>query len=128
MRTLAQHTPDEIRGTLALLSYFKRFMKSDCSEALDPYEPHFERRLTKAEAAERLSYILDVATNRRGGLADVPSRKWETQAQTDMQRDYRALHEPHGLYNLPFFGHRKNFYTRACRERFQHLLERFRED
>jgi len=112
-----------IVATLRLLRYFKAFIDSDCSLMPDPINDGFT--LTKQQARDRLTYMVHVAINRRGGMwnryaplnhSGKPYRKFDTDYQTHLYRDSNRLRD---------IGNRIRVYQFESPEanaRFKHLL------
>jgi hypothetical protein len=65
-------TKDQIRATLKLLQYFKRFRESGFAACADPLGTMFQAQLTRAEAQAKLEYLLDCAIDRRAGWVEDP--------------------------------------------------------
>jgi hypothetical protein len=74
MNTYATATHGQIHATLALLQHFRAFLASPCTAMRDPLQVDEWRdgsdRLTKAQARQRLTWLVHVAISRKGGYAD----------------------------------------------------------
>jgi hypothetical protein len=111
-------TREQVRGTIALLDYFRRFLRSACAECKCPEDRYRTgRRLDRHQARRRLTYLIDMAINRKAGIPDVPSRKHESDYQIRIFRDMRALHDRINRRVRVY-----QFETAEVRKRFQHLL------
>jgi hypothetical protein len=113
----AEPSPRELlRNTIALLSYLRRFLRSDCRECVDPSDPARFGRLTKDEARRHLHYLLDVAINRRNGMSDEPFPKCADDYQLRLRRDQSRLQDMARRVRV------YQFETSEVRRRFGHLL------
>lgn len=67
----ASSSAEAIHATLGLLRHFRAFVASDCREMRDPFEVEQWRdgasRLTKPQAATRLTWLVQMAISRKGG-------------------------------------------------------------
>lgn len=59
-----------IAATVATLRYFRAFLASDCVEMVDPYSNWMRNRLTKTTAARKLTWLVNMAINRKAGITD----------------------------------------------------------
>jgi hypothetical protein len=109
-------TRGQVRGTLALLRYYKRFLVSDCHRCVSPEQGWLRTELTKAEARRRLHYLLEVAINRRGGIPDERGRKQASEYRLRLYRDSQRLK------NIARRIRVYQFETKDVRQRFAHLL------
>ena len=114
-------TKQQIRGTITILRYYRTFLaQMEYNECLDPEGPRYAaKRMTREDAAERLGFLVNVAINRKAGIPDVPGRKHETDYQTRLARDCRAVRDI-VTRRLRVY----QFETAEVRERFGHLLAR----
>lgn len=112
-------TLDQVRGTIRLITYYRRFLRSSFAACVNPEGTRYGAEpLTKAQAEARLHYLLDVATNRRAGMPDQPhGRNHDPDQWWRMVRDQRAVHDRIRSRVVV-----RQFETRACRERFADLL------
>ena len=68
--------PKAIAASRALLAHFRAFLASDCLEMRDPTQPHWlDIRLNKAAAQRKLTWLVNMAVNRKAGVPDVRGRK-----------------------------------------------------
>jgi hypothetical protein len=118
-------TLEQIKGTLALLRYYKRFLASGKELCVDP-EDRWARygclHMSRGQARKRLRYLIDVAINRKAGIPDEPFRKCNETYQLWLRRDQQRLHD---YLNRRIRCH--GFESREVRKRFGHLIERYEE-
>lgn len=112
-------TTKQIRGTIALLRYFREFLNSDCERCVDPTSGWQRRELDKTQARARRDWLIDVAINRRAGLSDNRFSRMQFNRETDWIRDKRSLLEIRGRVRIYQFN------SKQCRARFSHLLSRY---
>jgi hypothetical protein len=105
-----------LRNTIRLLSYYRRFLASDCGECVDPEDPSPFGRLTKDQARRRLYFLLDVAINRKAGIPDEPFPKCGQDYQLRLRRDQSRLRDLARRVRV------YQFETGKVRRRFGHLL------
>lgn len=84
--------PEALRMTIRLLQHFRAFLRSECREMRDPYT--WGVYLTKPEARRRLTWLINVAVNRRAGIPDCPSRKHTYDYQRYLRLDANDLNTP----------------------------------
>jgi hypothetical protein len=72
MRTGAYIGQDRkaIRATLGTLQHFRDFLRSDCRRMIDPYSGWQRNEMDKAQAQQKLTWLVNVAINRKAGIAD----------------------------------------------------------
>jgi hypothetical protein len=110
-------TGHEIRATICLLRYYRGFLASDCSVAIDPEDRWRDSTLTKDQARPRLAFLLHTAINRKAGIPDVAGRKQEADYRASLWRD---CHRVRDRVNRRVIV--RQFETREVRARFGHLL------
>jgi len=100
-------------ATLRLLRHFQAFLRSTCHEMRDPIAG-YGFYLTKPEARHKLTWLINVAINRKAGLAGRPFRKHEPDYQRGLRQDATRLNHPRlRIYSLT---------TPELRARFAHRL------
>ncbi len=107
----------QVRNTINLITYYRRFLRSDCTRMVQPESGWMRTELSKDEARRRLHFLVNVAINRRAGIPDEQGRKQRHEYQIEQYRDCQAVRE--------CVQHRRivrQFATRVVRERFGHLL------
>jgi hypothetical protein len=114
--TIDPTSQQRLRNTVALLSYLRRFLRSDCRECVDPSDPARFGRLTKDEARRYLHFLLDVAVNRKAGIPDEPFPKCAADYQVRLRRDQSRLRDVARRVRV------YQFETSEVRRRFGHLL------
>lgn len=62
-------TRQEITSTIGLLKHLRAFVRSDCELVKDPWDD-FSGTLTKEQTQRKLTWLVDVAINRRAGIQD----------------------------------------------------------
>lgn len=76
MSIYTQQSPESIRATVALLRHFRAFLRSDYAEMRDPFEIESwgaaADRLTKPQAQRRLTWLIQIAIQRKAGWIDDP--------------------------------------------------------
>lgn len=120
-------TRDEVRATIGLLRYYRRFIASDFEQCKDP-ESRWGRTLTKPDAERRLAFLVNVAINRKAGIPDVAGRKQESDYQTDLWRDHDELRRHRRERLVPWGLNGRRFRTPEVQRRFGHLLVEAREE
>src|SRR5208337_1802796 len=67
----AEVTVPQIRGTIKLLDYYRRFLKSECGRCVDAEDRHRTgSTMTKEQVRRRLSFLVLTAINRKAGIPD----------------------------------------------------------
>jgi hypothetical protein len=113
----AEPSPRELlRNTIRLLSYYRRFLRSDCRECVDPEDPSPFGRLTKDRARRRLHFLIDVAVNRKAGIPDEPFPKCAADYQVRLRGDQSRLQDVARRVRV------YQFETAEVRRRFGHFL------
>jgi hypothetical protein len=114
----ASYEEGQIRATIWLLRYFRRFEESGMSQCIDPTQnPYYRDTLDREQARQLHKRLIDVAINRKAGIPDVSCRKQETLYQNAIWRDCRRVRD-----NV---NHRiivRQFETDEIRRRYSHLL------
>lgn len=104
-----------IQTTVKLLTWYRAFIRSNCERAKIPGEL-FGETMTKEEAQRKLTFLVDVAVNRRAGIPDKQGRKQEYEHQIGLRRD---------KYRLQDIARRIRVYqfeTKEVAKRFGHKL------
>ena len=114
--------PKQTQTTLALLKHFRAFLTSDCKEMRDPYAGWTGFRLTKTQAKQKLSWLVETAINRKAGLPD-PDRALDIK----QRRDQRILHDMMSRPRRHWPGI-TSFETRQAQCRFGRALAEFDTD
>lgn len=113
-------TRAQVAATLHLLRWYRAFIRQTaCELARDPesdWPPPAQRLMNREAARRRLQYLIDVAINRRAGVADVPTRKHEDSYQAALRRDRDRLDDIRRRLRV------YQFETDRVRQRFAHLL------
>jgi hypothetical protein len=109
-------TKDEIKSTLDLLRYYRAFIRSDATHARRVFDS-FGRTMTKEQAQRELTWLINVAINRKAGMPDEPYKKCSWDYQTRLWRDQRNLHE---IINRRLSV--MQFETSEVSRRYAHLL------
>ena len=65
----------KIVATLKTLQHFRAFLASDSKRMIDPYSGWTRDELDKEQAQRKLSWLVNVAINRKAGIADT-ERDW----------------------------------------------------
>lgn len=108
--------PESIRATTAILRHFRAFIRSDCSRMIDPYSGWHRIEINKKQAQRKLTWLVDVAINRRAGIPDfTPS--------TELLRDSHRLDDIINKRTRVY-----QFETRLCTKRFSRLLSSYTDD
>lgn len=118
-----EFTLDEIKGTIKLLDYYRRFLKSECVKCHNPESRH-GNLLTKDQARQRLRFLVNVAINRKACIPDVACRKQESSYQMDLWRDCQEVRMHFNAIGRPrIWGlNGKRFRTDEIQKRYGHLL------
>lgn len=110
-------TREQVRGTVKLLSYYRRFLASEEHDRCQSPE-QWGIYYTKEQARRRLNFLIENAINRKAGIPD------ETQDERDefirLWRDSRRIQE----IRVNRIRHYQ-FETDLARNRFGHLLARY---
>jgi hypothetical protein len=107
------HPHAKIVGTLTLLRHFQAFLRSTCREMHDPIGG-WGHSLTQPQARHKLTFLINMAINRKAGLPDAPSRKYDPDYQRGLLQDANDLNYP----RLRIYFIR----TPELRRRFAHRL------
>lgn len=107
---------EKIRATVKLLQYYRAFLRSDCREAKDPQQWGFY--LNQSQARRRLHLLIDVAINRKAGIA-CRDRCCDPLIWVGWLRDRQRLLEIHKRIRV------YQFETEEVKKRFSHLLSRY---
>lgn len=59
-----------IAATLATIKHFRAFLSSNCRIMHDPYSGWMKNELTKEQAQKKLTWLINVAINRKAGIPD----------------------------------------------------------
>lgn len=112
-------TIEQIKGTKALLSWYRSFLKSDKTLARIPGD-EFRDTMNKAQAKRRLHSMIEGAINRKARLILPPKAEYDQ--QTRYYRDQRALHD-----KLRQRVRVYQFETRPVKQRFSYLLSSYQD-
>lgn len=113
-------TTEQIRATVAELTYYRAFLRSDPARykrCRDLTNDHRGYEMDRSQCRAWLGYLVNTAINRKAGIPDTKGRKQESDWQWAARRDQRKLHDK--------IRHHVRVYqweTRKVRERFSHLL------
>lgn len=102
-----------IVGTLKLLRHFQAFFRSGCYEMADPIGG-WGHYLTQPQARHKLTWLINMAINRKAGIPDEPSRKYGPDYQRGLLQDANQLNSPR--LRIYFLN------TPELRRRFSHRL------
>lgn len=88
--------PDAIAATAALLRHFRAFLASDYREMRDPTKERWlDERLDHAAARRRLTWLVNVAINRKAGIPDQPrGRKHDPDYRRGLYQDAWRANTP----------------------------------
>jgi hypothetical protein len=129
----ARSSHESIVATLALLRHFRSFLGSSATAMLDPYEVgdwgNGANRLDKPAAQRKLTWLVNVAVNRKAGMPDVPlnhrgkpARRALSEHQIHLRRDFYRLQDMAKRIRV------YQFETPEVQQRFGHRLADRRED
>lgn len=110
--------PTAVGVTLRMLRAYQALLRSDYAGMRSPEERWLT--YTKAQAAHRLWFLINVAVNRRAGLRDVRGRKWDPDYQRTMRLDADRINRA-GTERL--IVRVAEITIPGWRERFAHRLE-----
>lgn len=106
---------ESIVATLNLLRWYRAFIASDKERAHDPMGHPYDRNIiTKAEARHTLTWLINVAINRKAGIPDVVGRKQDSDYQRGLRQDKDRANTPRLIV--------RRFTTPELNQRLQHRL------
>jgi hypothetical protein len=122
-------THQQVAGTLAMLRYYRKFVRSEYRECVDlqwfsdfHVAKYFGRRLSRDEAQARLGWLVKVAINRKAGTDNPPGRKHDESYQISMRRDCQELRD-HRRWRRRLWGlNGRRFENEDIQRRFGHML------
>lgn len=115
MAAYAKAKRQEVRSTLALLRYYRAFLRSDKERCRNP-EDAWGGTLTKGQARSRLDFLVQTAINRKAGIPDRAGRKQAYEYEVRLRRDAQRLVDVHARIRV------YQFETPELQSRFRHLL------
>jgi hypothetical protein len=112
-------TIPQVKGTLGLLGYYRRFLWSNCTRCRNP-EERFWSDMTKEQVRRRLGFLVNTAINRKVGIPDPES---DIELWRDCQLVQHLIHRnnPSGLQWR--WTNMKKFRTSRIQKRYGHLLQ-----
>jgi hypothetical protein len=114
----------QVRGTLAILRYYREFLASDCEKGRDPEDRHWENVITKEYARQRLAFLIHVAINRKAGIPDITCRRQDAAYQHDLHKDCADIRNYRRSRIRPWGLNGRRFRTDVIQERFGYFLDR----
>lgn len=118
-------TLPQVRATLKLLRYYRRFLESNSLRCHHPERGGWlGESMSKDEARTRLAFLVNVAINRKAGIPDVVGRKQESDYQVQQYRDCRKVREKISR-RVRING---GFETPEIRRRYRHLLTKWEDE
>lgn len=108
----------QVRGTIKLLDFYRRFLKSACERCVNP-EDRYGNAMTQAQARRRLSFLVNLAINRKAGIPD-PEDDIELWRDCQLAQHLVHRNNPSGLQWR--WTNMRRFRTRWIQKRYGHLL------
>jgi len=109
-------TREQVRATLSLLRYYKRFLASEEHDRCQSPE-QWGIYYTKDQARHRVDFLINNAINRKAGIPDETYDEQEFRHR--LMRDAGRLRDIHRRIRV------YQFETEIVRSRFGHLLSRY---
>ena len=112
-------TIPEVKATIKLLDYYRRFLRSDCSRCRNPEGHWHYEEMSKDDVRARLGFLVNTAINRKAGIAD---SVWDCELWRDCQLVQHLVHRnrPSGLQWRR--ANMNKFRTTRIQKRYGHLL------
>lgn len=70
MGVYLNENPAAVAATVALLKHYRAFVRSDCGRMRDPEHKWPPHEYNRDQAQNRLSYLVNMAINRKAGILD----------------------------------------------------------
>jgi hypothetical protein len=116
----AEVTTAQVRGTIKLLDYYRRFLKSECGRCVDAEDRHRTgSTMTKEQVRRRLSFLVLTAINRKAGIPD-PDNDIELWRDCQLVQHLVHRNNPSGL--VWRWHNMRKFRTRWIQKRYGYLL------
>jgi hypothetical protein len=110
-------TREQVRATVKLLNYYRRFLASNCLRCVNTEDRDFPERMDKEQTRRRVAFLINTAINRKAGIPDRIGRKQSTDYQASLYRDCRAVRDRINRRVIV-----RQFETAEIRQRYSHLL------
>ena len=110
----------QVRGTVKLLDYYRRFLKSECRGCYNPEDRYRTGdTMTKEQARRRLSFLVLTAINRKAGIPDPDN---DIELWRDCQLVQHLVHRNNPSGSQWRWTNMRKFRTRWIQKRYGNLL------
>jgi hypothetical protein len=116
-------TLGQVRATVRMLDYFRRFLRTDVDRMIDPLSGWMRTELDHDGARAKLAFLIHTAINRRAGVPDRVGRKQEADYQAAIQRDCRGVNDAINHRRRPWGLNGRRWETDEIQARYGHLVD-----
>lgn len=118
----ADVTKEQVKGTLAMLRYYRAFLASESGRCRDLQSGWHRDSLDRAQARERLGSLVNVAINRKAGL---PEGKIESEFWKECQIVQYITHKTNPGALQFWYSNKRQFKSRVLQRRYGARLAAF---
>jgi hypothetical protein len=123
----ARCTIEQIRGTIKLLDYYRRFLASDCTRCFNPEQRWPREEMTKDQARRRLRFLTNTSINRKAGVPDVVGRRQTYEYQNTLRRECQQVNDHFNHRRRPWGLNGRRFETDILQKRYGHIFADYEE-